>query len=124
MEYRPVGANGAKPEIIPGVALPPQVFQERQSKVEELYRIARTNEILQGIKPSGVSTYSALQLLQEQSYSVLSPQIHRWEKFIEKGETKKIKLISQRYREPRPEFINKLKAMKLLLVLVVNRRLQ
>ncbi len=111
MEYRPVGANGAKPEIIPGVALPPQVFQERQSKVEELYRIARTNEILQGIKPSGVSTYSALQLLQEQSYSVLSPQIHRWEKFIEKGETKKIKLISQRYREPRPEFINKLKAM-------------
>lgn len=111
LEYRPVGANGAKPEIIPGVQLPPQVFQERETKVRELYQLARTNEVLQGLRPTGVNTYSALQLLQDQSISVLSPQIYRWEKFIENGETKKLKLIAQKYREPRPEFINKIKAM-------------
>lgn len=111
LQYRPVGANGAKPEIVPGVALPNQVYQERETTKGEMYQIARTNEILQGIRPTGVGTYSALQLLQDQSYSVLSPQIHRWEKFIEKGETKKLKLIATRYREPRPEFINKLRVM-------------
>lgn len=111
LQYRPVGANGAKPEIVPGVQLPPQVYQERDITKGEMYQIARTNEILQGIRPTGVGTYSALQLLQDQSYSVLSPQIHRWEKFIEKGETKKLKLIATRYREPRPEFINKLRVM-------------
>ncbi len=111
LTYRPVGANGAKPEIIPGTQLPPQVYEERALTVQELYQLARTNEILQGNRPVGVSTYSALQLLQEQSMSVLSPQVYRWEKFIERGETKKIKLIATRYREPRPEFINKIRAM-------------
>lgn len=109
--YRPVGANGAKPEIIPGIALPPQVQQERDTTKAEMFQIARTNEILQGIRPTGVGTYSALQLLQEQSFATLSPQIHRWEKFIEEGETKKLKLIATKYREPRPEFINKLRVM-------------
>lgn len=111
LTYRPIGANGAKPEIIPGVALPQQVFQERQITKEEMFQIARTNEVLQGNNPKGVSTYSALQLLEEQSYATLSPQTHRWEKFIEEGETKKLKLIAMKYREPRPEFINKLRVM-------------
>lgn len=111
LTYRPVGANGQKPEIISGIALPPQVQQERETTKGEMFQIARTNEVLQGNNPKGVTNYSQLQLLQEQSFATLSPQIHRWEKFLEEGETKKIKLIAMKYREPRPEFINKLKVM-------------
>lgn len=111
LQYRPVGANGAKPEIIPGVPLPAQVYQEREVTKNEMYQVARTNEVLQGIRPPGVTTYGGLQLLLEQSFNTFSSQIHRWEKFIEKGETKKLKLIAQRYREPRPEFINKLRVL-------------
>lgn len=111
IQYRPVGANGAKPELVQGLPLPAQVYQEREVTKNELTQIARTNEVLQGVRPPGVTTYGGLQLLLEQSYSTLAPTQHRYEKFIEKGETKKLKLIAQRYREPRPEFVNKLRAM-------------
>lgn len=111
MRYRPVGAQGMKPEIIPGIGLPTQVYQERETTKNELFQIARVNEVLQGINPKGAYTYSSLQLLMEMAMSTLSPQTHRWERFIEKGETKKIKLIAHRYREPRPEFINKLRVL-------------
>ncbi len=111
IQYRPVGANGAKPEIIPGIPLPGTVYQEREVTKSELYQIARTNEVLQGIRPTGVNTYAGLQLLLEQSFSTFAPTIQRWEKFIEKGTTKKLKLIAHFYREPRPEFINKLRSL-------------
>lgn len=109
--YRPVGANGAKPEVIPGTPLPAQVYQEREVTKTEMSQIARINEVLQGIRPPGVTTYGGLQLLLEQSFNSFAPMIHRWEKFIEKGQTKKLKLIAHRYREPRKEFIDKLRAL-------------
>lgn len=109
--YRPVGANGAKPEVIPGVPLPAQVYQEREITKTEIGHISRINEVLQGIRPPGVTTYGGLQLLLEQSFNSFAPMIHRWEKFIEKGQIKKLKLIAQRYREPRKEFIDKLRAL-------------
>lgn len=111
LEYRPVGANGAKPELLPGIPLPAQVYQEREVTKNELSQIAGTNEVMQGLRPPGVTTSSGLQLLLEQSFNKFAPLIHRWEKFIERGQTKKLKLIANRYREPRPEFINKLRAM-------------
>lgn len=111
IQYRPVGANGAKPEIIPGVPLPAQVYQEREVTKNELHQIAGTNEVLQGLRPPGVTTASGLQLLLEQSFNKFAPLMQRWEKFIERGETKKLKLIAYKYREPRPEFINKLRAL-------------
>lgn len=111
IQYRPVGANGAKPEIIPGNPLPAQVYQEREVTKNEIAQISGTNEVLQGLRPPGVTTASGLQLLLEQSFNKFAPQIHRWEKFIERGETKKLKLIAHFYREPRPEFINKLRAL-------------
>jgi len=111
IQYRPVGANGAKPEVIPGTPLPNQVYQEREVTKNEMSQIARINEVLQGIRPPGVTTASGLQLLLEQSFNSFAPMMHRWEKFIEKGQTKKLKLIAQRYREPRREFIDKLRAV-------------
>jgi hypothetical protein len=109
--YKPVGANGAKPEVIPGTPLPAQVYQEREVTKTEMSQIARINEVLQGVRPPGVTTYGGLQLLLEQSFNSFAPMIHRWEKFIEKGQTKKLKLIANRYREPRKEFIDKLRAL-------------
>lgn len=111
LHYRPVGANGAKPEIIQGIGLPPQIYQEREVTKTELQQIVRLNEVLQGIRPPGVTSGYQYQLQLEQALGTFAPMIHRWEKFIERGQTKKLKLIAHRYREPRREFIDKLRVL-------------
>ena len=108
--YNPVGANGARPEKIPGVGLPGDVFAERKYLVEEFYRLAGTNEVVQGLRPEGVNTASGLNLLLEQSLNKFSSQIQFWEKFIELGQIKKMQLIAHRYKEPRPEVIQALRS--------------
>lgn len=107
--YRAV--NGASPMKVPGVPLDASVYKEREKAVEELYRVAMSNEVLSGLRPVGVNTAFALQILLEQSNAIFNPVTQDWEKFIEKGQLKKINVIRTGYREPRPEFIQKMKSM-------------
>jgi len=109
--YNPVGANGARPEKLPGIGLPPDVYREREDTIVRMHNIAGDNEILQGINPPGVSTATGLSMLLEQSFSKFAPFVQQWEKFIEKGQQKKLLLIARKYREPRPAFIALLKSM-------------
>lgn len=107
--YVPIA--GFKPEKIFGVPLDSSVYQERSNAIMEMHQIAGDNEVLSGSQPSGVNTASALNLLLEQSFSKFSPMIQHWEKFIEKGQIKKLNLIRRKYKEPREEFTNRLKVM-------------
>lgn len=102
---------GLEPKKVQGVGLPGDIYKERQSIIEEMYRIAGTNEVVDGQRPDGVNTASGLNLLLEQSFSKFSPFTQAWEKFLEKGQTKKLMLIASKYREPRPDFINRLKSL-------------
>ena len=108
LHYKP-GIGGTKPETIYGKGLDSSVWKERQEAVQEMHIIAGDNEVLQGIRPAGVNTASGLNMLLEQSYGKFSPMVEAWEKFIEKGQTKKINLIRNKYKEPRKEFARKLK---------------
>ena len=56
------GANGAKPEIVEGVSLPPTVWQERNDTKADLNYIARINDVIQGIRPVGVNSGYQYQL--------------------------------------------------------------
>ena len=79
--YRATG--GEKPEIIPGVGVDQQVFQERQQKVEEMKTISGAIDILRGDRPPGVTAASALSLLFEVGSGKLFPILDRWKRFIE-----------------------------------------
>lgn len=105
------GVQGAYPQKVEGSGVNPQLFKEREIKVDAMHQIAGSNEVLSGMRPEGVSTASGYGMLLEQSFSKFRPIIVGWEKFIERGQTRKLRLISQRYREPRPEFIQRLKSM-------------
>lgn len=109
--YRPVGANGAAPQKVPGTGLPQDVYQERKSIIEEMHRIAMTNEVLGGYQPSGVNTAAALNMLLEQSFSKFSPFIQTWEKFIEGGQQKKLIVLQRNYKEPRNLLNNLIKSL-------------
>src|SRR3990167_10092782 len=46
--YRPVGANGAKPEKVQPSALPNQVYEEREQAVKDLKMLGMTMVVLEG----------------------------------------------------------------------------
>ena len=107
----PVGAGGIMPQRWEGRDVAQGVWKEREEIVQSMHVIAGDNEVLQGSRPEGVNTAAGLQMLLEQSFSKYSPIIQQWEKFIENGQTKKLRLIAKHYAEPRPDFINRLKEM-------------
>lgn len=109
--YRPVGANGAKPEKVKAEGLPQQVLLERDQAVKDLKRIGMTQDVLEGTNPTGVKTAYQLEQLLENALASMGATFQRWEKSIEREETKKLLLISKRYKEPRAEFGKKLKAI-------------
>lgn len=110
LPYTP-GPNGEKPETIPAAGLDAQVFEERSQKVEDIKNITGAIDILKGDRPPGVTAFSALNLLFEVGAGKLFPVADRWKRFIESSEKKKLKLIAKKYREPRPEFIQRLQSM-------------
>jgi hypothetical protein len=109
LSYRDTG-TGSKPEIIPGIGPDSSVFQERAQCVEDLKELTGAVDILRGDKPPGVNAASALSLLYEIGTGKLYPTLDRWKYFIESDQKKQLRLISQFYKEPRPEFIKALKA--------------
>ena len=111
INYRPVGANGAKPEKVEASALPQQVYQEREQAVVDIKRLGMTQDVLEGTNPEGVKTAYQLEQLLENALASLGSTFQRWEKSLEREETKKLLLISKRYKEPRESFGKKLKAM-------------
>lgn len=109
--YNPVGANGAKPERLPGLPVSGDIWREREQVVQSMHQIPGDNEVLSGLHPEGVNTAASLNMLLEQSFSKFNPFIQGWEKFIENGQSNKMRLIQTKYKEPRPEFINRLKEL-------------
>jgi hypothetical protein len=107
IEYIP-GPNGEKPETIQPSGVHDQVFKEREQKVLDLKNITGAVDILKGDRPPGVTAASALALLFEVGTGKLFPILDRWKYFIESSGKKQLRLVANKYREPRPQFINML----------------
>lgn len=101
---------GAKPETIPASGVDAQVFQERSQKLEDMKQISGAIDILKGDRPPGVNAASALEMLFEVGTGKLRPGLDRWKSFVETSQKKQLRLVSRKYREPRPEFIRYLRA--------------
>ena len=102
--------GGAKPEIIPASGVHESVFVERRLALDDFKQITGAIDILKGDRPPGVTAASALNMLYEVGTGKLFPVLDRWKKFIESDQKKQLRLIGQKYREPRPEFIKLLKS--------------
>ncbi len=102
--YYTTGANGEKPEIIPASGVDAQVMLERKQKVDDLQAIMGSPDILKGDRPPGVTAFSALNLLFEIGAGKLFPIADRVKRFIESDQKKQLRIVANKYREPRPQF--------------------
>ena len=109
--YNPVGASGAKPERVSAASISGDIWREREQVIQAMHQISGDNEVLSGQRPEGVNTAAQMNMLLEQSFSKFNPFIQGWEKFLEVGQTKKLRLIQAKYQEPRPDFINRLREL-------------
>jgi len=109
--YYTTGPNGEKPETLPASDVGAQIMAERQQKVDDIKTIMGAPDILKGDKPPGVTAFSALNLLFEVGSGKLFPIADRWKRFIEQSQRKQLVLVAAKYREPRPQFIQKLMSM-------------
>lgn len=108
LEYRAEG--GVKPETVPSQGVDPQIWKEREQCVQDIKQLTGAIDILKGDRPPGVTAASALEMLYEVGTGKLRPVLDRWKMFIESSQKKQLKLISRKYREPRPEFVKMLQS--------------
>lgn len=110
LSYQP-GPRGEKPELISGVPLPMQVYEERAAHLGDMDRIANSADVRSGFNPKGVSTVGQLQILNENAQKSMSKPVDRWEKFIERSEQLDLLNFQSCYIMPDPQMIAKLKKL-------------
>lgn len=100
--------SGATPTNLAPIGVDQSVFQEREQRLQDLKNITGAVDILKGDKPLGVTAASALALLFETGTGKLFPILDRWKSMVETSQKKQLRLIANRYNEPRPQFIQML----------------
>lgn len=92
--------GASTPFAFAGIPLPQQFFEEKQSLIDAIVRIAGTNFVMQGQPPSGVSAASAISQLLENANSQQSDMMLAWEKFHEDRFTKKLRILHKFHKYP------------------------
>jgi hypothetical protein len=103
--------SGFVPTKWPGVALPQQFFNEKQSLIDQMVRESGTNFVMQGQPPTGVTASSAIEQLLENANSQQSDMIISWEKFHERGFTKKARIIRNFAKLPMEDVVDYLRTI-------------
>lgn len=108
--WRPNGSNNVPPSTIPASGVDQSIFAERAQRLEDFKQITGAIDILKGDRPNGVTAASALNMLYEVGTGKLFPILDRWKCYVESSQKKQLKIIAQKYREPRQDFIKLLKS--------------
>ncbi len=103
--------GGAMPATVPGAGVHESVFKEREQRRSDMQNNSGAVDILKGDRPPGVNAASALNMLYEVGTGKLFPILDRWKAFIEDDQKKQLKIIAQKYKEPRQDFIKMLMSL-------------
>jgi len=90
-----------KPETTPGTPLPPSMIQRRGIYMQDIEEISGVRNVMMGDAPPGVTAGVALNRLSEEAEGMFAPIQRRWETFIERDQTLKLKLVQRFYTLPR-----------------------
>jgi hypothetical protein len=95
------GASNRPPVQAKMEALPDQMYEERNRKLELLQFVAGTNDIGVGQKPEGVASGRGFLVLQEVVDSLLMPTLLAFEEASEEIDRRSLLLVQRHYREER-----------------------
>jgi hypothetical protein len=97
--YDPVITRGAQPTPIQPTPYPEAAEREREQQIQEMDFIAGTEEILRGQRPTGVSSYAAIELLRKQALSSRSAILQAWDESLEASGTGLLQEVIKHIRD-------------------------
>lgn len=86
-EYDPIRSRGNKPEPVYPMNFPQSAENERQEQVDEMERIAGTEEVLRGERPIGVNSASMIDILRKQALASRSAILSQWDEGLQEEGT-------------------------------------
>jgi hypothetical protein len=91
---------GAKPERIPGMPMP-DATDRKERYVATMKETTGVKDVLTGETPEGVEAFVAINALGEDAEATFEPVTKRWDRFIERVETKRLEIVQRFYTDQR-----------------------
>ena len=110
--YNPYGADGGKPQYMQAPNPPATLMDDLKIQNEEWVEISGITQIMQGIRPQGVTTYRGLEVLREEANNAANNFIRMYEAFIAKSQFNKLELIRASMTKPDKSLTQALRIFK------------
>jgi len=89
-----------KPEVLPGVPMPPQMIQRLAMYMEVIDEVMQVKDVLVGNAPAGVRAGVALNRLKEEAEGGFEPMAKRWNNFLRKDAEMKLEATARYWSDP------------------------
>jgi len=112
LRFNPFGPGGGKPEYLNAPQPSNVIMDDVKMMQSEWTEISGITEIMQGIRPQGVSTYRGLAILEESARNMQNNFIRMYEKLIQVGQWNKLENLRYCLQYPNKNLTNALKIFK------------
>ena len=110
--YNPYAADGGKPAYLNPPQPPTTVIEDIKLLQQEWVEISGVTEIMQGIRPQGVTTYRGLEVLREEASNSANNFIRMYENFIQRSQQNKLECIRKSLQQPDENLSKALRVFK------------
>jgi hypothetical protein len=110
--YNPFGPDGGKPHYLNAPQPPSTILDDIKMTQSEFVEISGVTEIMQGIRPQGVSTFRGLEVLREEATNSQNNWIRMNENFIQTSQTNKLYNMKAALKYHDPSLVNAVKMFK------------
>ncbi len=110
--YNPFAADGGKPFFLNPAQPPTTILDDLKLTSSDFIELSGVTEIMQGIRPQGVSTYRGMEVLREEAANAANNFIRMGEDLIARSQYLKLENIRKSLRNPDYNLTKSLKVFK------------
>lgn len=110
--YNPFGPDGGKPAYLNAPQPPTTIVDSLKLTGQEFVEMSGVTEIMQGIRPQGVTTYRGLEVLREESNNSQNNFIRMYEDYIQRSQFLKLENIRKALTYTDQNMVNAIRIFK------------
>lgn len=110
--YNPYAADGGKPAYLTPPNISNTITDDIKFQQQEFVEISGVTEIMQGIRPQGVTTYRGLEVLREEASNSANNFIRMYENFIQRSQHNKLECVRKSMTKADTNFTKALRVFK------------
>lgn len=110
--YNPFGPDGGRPDFLNPPQPPSTILDSLKLTSQEFVEMSGVTEIMQGIRPQGVTTYRGLEVLREEANNSQNNFIRMYENYIQRSQFLKLENIRKSLTYTDQNMVNAIKIFK------------